>query len=155
MPKANEIRYDRRSGPRDRMLRVGDREREAVSDILRQEHVDGRLNSDEFQERLERCLTAKTYADLDQLVADFPGREVEQGRTGRAWGRRPWPFPFVPLALIAAIVVFNGGHLIWLAVPLFFLLVVGPLRGRSAARGYGRAGWGCGQRYATRTRTRA
>ncbi len=78
MPKANEIRYDRRSGPRDRMLRVGDREREAVGDILRREHVDGRLNSDEFQQRLERCLTAKTYADLDQLVADFPSEEVEQ-----------------------------------------------------------------------------
>jgi hypothetical protein len=152
MPKAKEIRYDRRSGPRDRMLRVGDREREAVGDILRREHVDGRLNSDEFQQRLERCLTAKTYADLDQLVADFPSEEV--GRSGQPWGRRPWPFPLVPLALIAAIVVFAGGHLIWLTVPLFFLFVVGPLQGRSSARGYGHAGSGCGPRYTTRTRTR-
>ena len=155
MPKANEIRYDRRSGPRDRMLRVGDREREAVCDILRQEHVDGRLNSDEFQQRLERCLTAKTYADLDQLIADFPSGEVEQGRTGRPWGRGPWPFPLVPLALIAAIVVFNGGHLIWLAVPLLFLFVVRPLQGRTSARGYGHPGSGCGRRYTTRTRTQA
>ena len=155
MPEANDIRYDRRSGPRDRTLRVGDREREAVGDILRQQHLDGRLDSDEFQQRLERCLTAKTYADLDQLVVDFPSPEVEQGRTGRPWGRRPWPLPLVPLALIAAIVFLIGVHLIWLAVPLFFLFVVRPLLWRSWARGYGHAGWGCGQRYTTRTRTRA
>jgi hypothetical protein len=42
-----------------------------------QAHVAGRLDSREFQERLERCLEAKTYAELDELVADFPGEEAE------------------------------------------------------------------------------
>ena len=89
MPATNDNRYDRRRGPRDRRLRVSDSEREAVGEILRQQHVDGRLDPDEFQERLGRCLAAKTYAELDELVADFPSPEAEQGRAARAWGWRP------------------------------------------------------------------
>jgi hypothetical protein len=58
--------------------------------------VQGRLTSDEFQERLDRCLTAKTYAELDALVQDFPADEgpSRQGR-GLGWGWRPWPFVLV------------------------------------------------------------
>jgi hypothetical protein len=151
MAAHNDHRYDPRSGPRDRSLRVGDREREAVGDILRQQHVEGRLDSDEFQQRLERCLTAKTYAELDQLIADFPRQQEQEGH-GRARGRRPGPFALLPLAVLAAIVL-TGGHLIWLALPVFFLLVVRPLFWRSRARRYG--GWSCGPRYPTRTETRA
>jgi hypothetical protein len=152
MAAANDTRYDVRSGPRDRTLRVGDREREAVGDILRQQHIDGRLDADEFQQRVERSLTAKTYAELDQLVADFPGQQTEQVRAGRPWGWRPWPFALLPPAVLAAFVL-TGGHLIWLALPVFFLFVVRPLLWRSRARHYG--GWSCGPRYPTRTETRA
>ena len=151
MPATNDNRYDRRGGPRDRRLRVGDSEREAVGEILRQQHLDGRLDSDEFQERLERCLAAKTYAELDELVADFPGAEAEQGRGGRAWQRPPWPLALLPLALIAAIAL-SGGHLVWLAFPLFFFFVVRPLLWRSSG-GYRRGFGACGPRYTTRTRT--
>ena len=65
-----ESNYSRRSGPRDRQLRVGNAEREAVADILRREHLAGRLDSDEFDERVARCLAAKTYAELDELIGD-------------------------------------------------------------------------------------
>jgi Domain of unknown function (DUF1707) len=154
MPGTNDTRYSRRSGPRDRQLRVGDSERETVGEILRQQHLDGRLDADEFQERLERCLTAKTYAELDALVADFPSPDAERDRGGRAWGWRPRPFAFLPLALIAAIVV-SGGHLLWLAFPLFFFFVLRPLLWRSWAHGDGRGISGCGPRHSTRTETRA
>jgi hypothetical protein len=137
MPGTNDTRYSRHRGPRDRQLRVGDSERETVGEILRQQHLDGRLDADEFQERLERCLTAKTYAELDELVADLPSTEAERERVGRASGWRPWPFAFLPLALIAAIVV-SGGHLIWLAFPLFFFFVLRPLFWRSWGGGYRR-----------------
>jgi hypothetical protein len=146
MPATNDTRYSLRRGPRDRQLRVGDSERETVAEILRQQHLDGRLDADEFQERLERCLTAKTYAELDALVADLPGPEAEQGRAGPAWGWRPWPFALLPLALIAAIAL-SGGHLLWLAFPLFFFFVLRPLLLR---RSWSRGGWACGPRYTTR-----
>jgi hypothetical protein len=121
-------RYDPSGSPRDRSLRVGDRERDAVGEILRERHLEGRLDTDEFQARLERCLTAKTYAELDELIADFP-REEEERRVGQPRRRTPWPFvPFLPLALVAAIVI--GAHGVWPVFPvfLFFLFVVRPLR---------------------------
>ena len=133
MQGTNETSYSRRSGPRDRQLRVGDSEREAVGGILRQQHLDGRLDADEFQERLERSLTAKTYAELDELVADFPGPEAERDRVGREWAWRPWPFAFVPLAVIAAIAL-SGGHFFLLALPLFFFFVLRPLLWRCWGR---------------------
>jgi len=140
MTAANEHRYDPDGSPRDRSLRVGDKERDAVAEILRQAHVEGRLDNDEFQARLERCLTAKTYAELDTLIADFPRRQTDGRRTSprRAW--RPWPFafPLLLLALVAAIAF--GFHFAWIAFPLFFFFVVRPLMWR-AWGGYGHASW--------------
>ena len=129
MSATNDYRYDPGDGPRDRSLRVGDKERDSVGEILRQGHLEGRLDTDEFQTRLERCMTAKSYAELDELIADFPRQrqEAERRRAGNAWTWRLWPAAFLvlPVALIAAIVV--GGHFAWLAVPLIFFFVVRPL----------------------------
>ena len=128
--------YDRH-GPPDRHLRVGDSEREAVAGILRAQYVAGRLDSDEFEQRLERCLAAKTYADLDTLLADFPGLEPPVSRRSRFAMWRLWPVPLLPLAVIAAIFL-SGGHALFLVIPLVFFCVVRPLLwGR-------RGGWACG-----------
>src|SRR4051812_49652016 len=98
-------RTDRNRGPRDRNLRAGDSDREAFATILREQHLDGRLDSDEFQERLDACMAAKTYADLDRLVADLPSGEPVRARPAgrRARRPRPWPFPLLLLALIAGV----------------------------------------------------
>ena len=151
MSASNDYLYDLGNGPRDRSLRVGDRERDAVTEILRKRHLEGRLDSDEFQARLERCLAAKTYAELDKLIADFPREAAGRRRAGQPWRWRIWPLPFVfvPLAVIAAIVV--GGHLAWLAIPLFFIFVVRPLVWRDWGGGYARGPWDCGPRRTTRT----
>ena len=117
--------YDRH-GPRDRHLRVGDAEREAVSGILRAQYVAGRLDNAEFEQRLERCLAAKTYADLDALLTDFPGLEAPARRRRRPVIWRFWPVPLLPFALIAAIIL-SGGHALFLVIPLVFLCVVRPL----------------------------
>jgi hypothetical protein len=142
----NDNRYNPGEGPRDRSLRVGDKERDAVSEILKQHHLEGRLDTDEFQGRLDRCLTAKTYAELDELIADFPPDEAAHGSERESSRRRAWPLSllFLPLALIAAIIV--GGHLAWLAVPLFFLFVVRPLVWHAWGGGYARRPWACGPR---------
>jgi hypothetical protein len=146
MPTEQKSGYDPRRGPRDRALRVGDRERDAVAEILRQHHVEGRLDADEFQERLERCLAAKSYRDLDRLTDDLPSHETAQGRPGRGrtlpfWRVVPLPLAvLIPLAVVAAIVL-SGGHLVWLAFPLLFF-ALRPLVWRS---------WACGPRTWTRT----
>jgi hypothetical protein len=142
MAAANDDRYDRAAGPRDRSLRVGDKERDSVGEILRERHLEGRLDPDEFQARLERCLSAKTYADLDELIADFPRHEDERYQPYRSAPWRPWPVPFLLLPLIVIAAVVAGPHLAWLAVPLFFLLVVRPLAWRRWGGGPARA-WAC------------
>jgi hypothetical protein len=52
-------------------LRVGHAERDAVAAILQEAAADGRLGMDELDERLEAALQAKTYAELEPLVADL------------------------------------------------------------------------------------
>jgi hypothetical protein len=54
-------------------LRVGDAERERVAERLRTALDEGRLNLHEYDERLRDAYAAKTYADLDKLLADLPG----------------------------------------------------------------------------------
>jgi hypothetical protein len=132
---------DRNRGPRDRSLRAGDGDRDAFVAILREQHLAGRLDSDEFQERLDACMAAKTYADLDRLVTDLPGDRDERPRGGRPWRTHPWPLALVPLALIAAIVVGTGHHA-WFLIPLVAFLVIRPLVWRS----WGWGVWGCGPR---------
>jgi hypothetical protein len=117
----------------NRDLRAGDRDRDAVADMLREQHLAGRLETEEFQERLDRCYAAKTYAELDELIADLP--HPEPARPVRH--ARRWPgLALVPL-LIAAVVL-SRGHLLWLAIPFFFF-VGRPLLWRGPAR---RRGWG-------------
>ena len=121
-----ERHYDRRF-PRDRRLRVADRDREAVAGILRREHVAGRIDNEEFEERVSRCLAAKTYGDLDVLIRDFPVDELTAPQRGRRLATVSF-FPFFPVApIVVAAIIFTHGRLLWLAFPLFFFLVVRPL----------------------------
>jgi len=118
-----------RTGQRDRSFRAADRDREVTADLLRREHLAGRLTSDEWQQRLDRCLTAKTYAELDELVHDLPPDDYDTpGRhTGRLGVRRR-PLPLLQLLAAAVIVaVAIVTHAIWLAIPLGFFFVVRPL----------------------------
>ena len=131
-------------GPRDRSVRVGDKDRDAIGEILRKRHVEGRLDYDELQARLERAMAAKTYAELDELIADLPDaaarRRAQQVPT---LGRPLLPFRFLPvaflvlaLALITAIAA--GAGFAWLLIPLVVFFVVRPLIWR---------GWGGGHRH--------
>ncbi len=54
-------------------IRIGHRERDAVTALLQEAAADGRLGMDELDERLSAALQAKTYADLDSVVSDLSG----------------------------------------------------------------------------------
>ena len=147
MPASDDQAYDPAVGPRNRLLRVGDQERDAVAEILRRRHVEGRLDAEEFNVRIDRCLAAKTYADLDELIADLPrapgSRSVGYPR------RRPWPGGFAILPLVIIVAAVAGGHA-WVAIPLV-LFAVRPLLWRRWGAGSGRADWGSSTRRMTRT----
>lgn len=53
-------------------MRAADDDRQAVADQLRVAVDEGRLDLHEYDERLHRAYTAKTYGELDVLLADLP-----------------------------------------------------------------------------------
>src|SRR3954469_13931531 len=71
------------SSPDSPGLRASDAERERVAEALRRHHLDGRLDTEELQERLERAYAARTTGELAPLLADLPAE--------RETARRPRP----------------------------------------------------------------
>src|ERR1700683_2799157 len=53
-------------------MRASDSDRDRVVELLNVAYSEGRLFRDEYDERLEHALSARTYADLDQIVTDLP-----------------------------------------------------------------------------------
>jgi hypothetical protein len=53
-------------------LRASHADRDQVAEVLRVAAGDGRLSADELDDRLERALTARTYAELAALTTDLP-----------------------------------------------------------------------------------
>ena len=105
--------------PDEHDLRASDAERSATVDVLRRHHAEGRLDTTELEERIERCYAAKTRGELDALTADLPWSRRRRGE-----GRRPrglvFPFPLVPIAIVVAIAVTTHAHVLWLIFPLAF-----------------------------------
>jgi hypothetical protein len=61
-------------------VRASDADREQVADRLREASVEGRLLAEELEDRLARAFRARTYGDLDPLVADLPRQLVPRRR---------------------------------------------------------------------------
>jgi len=53
-------------------MRASDTDRDRVVELLNVAYSEGRLSKDEYDGRLDSALSAHTYADLDQIVADLP-----------------------------------------------------------------------------------
>jgi hypothetical protein len=54
------------------LIRASDQDRDRVANVLREHHAVGRLDADEFSERLDKAFAAKTMGDLEALTADLP-----------------------------------------------------------------------------------
>jgi hypothetical protein len=57
-------------------LRVGDAERDAAAERLRESFAQGRLTMDEFNDRVSAALAATTQRELTQLTRDLPHTTV-------------------------------------------------------------------------------
>ena len=53
-------------------MRASNAERDAVAGRLQDAFAEGRLDDDEFDERMRAALTAKTHAELDRVLTDLP-----------------------------------------------------------------------------------
>jgi len=69
--------------------RIGDAERDRAVDALQVHMAQGRLDRDEFDERLGRALNARTAADLQPLFDDLPEPRPSTGLVA-AYDPPPW-----------------------------------------------------------------
>jgi hypothetical protein len=100
-------------------MRAADVDRDRVAGILGTAFTEGRLTRDEYDDRLQTALTARTYADLDQVIADLPAAPPTElapvpeetqtnGLAIASFACGLGQFVFGPLATIPAIVF---GHM--------------------------------------------
>jgi len=133
-------------------MRACDADRDCVVELLNVAYSEGRLSKDEYDDRLENAFSARTYADLGQIVADLPAAHAAtvtpvpktNGLAIASLACGLAQFMFGPLATIPAIVfghvarhqikrtgeqgaglALAGLVLGWAAVILAVLLVVG------------------------------
>ena len=80
-------------------LRASDADRERIADRLRHATAEGRLVAEELEERLERTFAARTYGELDAVVADLPGSPARRHD-------RVQPVPWLrPIPMIAGLII--------------------------------------------------
>lgn len=53
-------------------IRASDADRDRVAALLQEHHAEGRLSAEEFGERVDAALQARTMGELDELLADLP-----------------------------------------------------------------------------------
>ena len=72
-------------------IRVSDRDRDAVAHRLQEAFAEGRLDDDEFDQRMRAALTARVGADLEVLTQDLPDSSGLRSRPAPqlAAGRKP------------------------------------------------------------------
>jgi len=121
----------------DDRIRASDADRERVTARLRDHYAEGRLTSEELDERTSAALNAKTFGDLRRVMADLPGPPLmPQGAaslqpSGTPWlARRRGPgfFPVLLLLLLFAVLAPGpGGWVLFAFFKLFlaFWLVTG------------------------------
>jgi Domain of unknown function (DUF1707) len=120
----------RRCGAANPNLRVSDAERADVADRLSKHYGDGRLDQAEFNERMERAMSAKTHGDFAGLFADLPDLpdRAEPGTSPPANvtsppSRSPM-FRLITLILIVVAAALLGQALIHSFFPWLLLIAV-------------------------------
>jgi hypothetical protein len=143
-------------------IRISDADRERVAAKLREHYAEGRLTSDELEERISATLSAKTVGELRRVMTDLPD---DAGAPMPPQDRRSAPRPahygpvfrrgprILPILLIGLIVVvaFHGAGWLFFGLLNIVLLawlaacvvgIVAMARFRSHARRYWRSGGG-------------
>jgi hypothetical protein len=121
-------------------LRIGDAEREAAVAALGEHYAQGRITKEEYDERSEAAMSARTRADLRPLFADLAAPEPPRAaRPAYRPTRPPWlPGIVVPVLLVlVGLTVLTHLPLILFGLAVWFFLI----RPRWHRMGWQRTGW--------------
>ena len=104
-------------------MRIGDADRERAMADLPMHYADGRLDHEEYDERLDAIWTARTHADLRVLFDDLPRPQATYPAPVAARSRsRRRRLPVLPvLALLIGLSILTGAPFWLLIFPLMFL----------------------------------
>ncbi len=133
----------------DDRIRISDADREQVTARLREHFAEGRLTSEELDDRITAALSAKTYGDVRRIMADLPEAAPVPpldrpeppwaGRPGALVWRGPRVLPLMFVILIAALVIPGAGWVFFAFLKLMLVLwLAACLVGIFAAAGFRR-----------------
>lgn len=110
--------------PLDPHVRIADSDRERAMADLATHYADGRLDHEEYDERLDAVWTARTRGDLALLFADLPRPVVTYppaAKPAPQRGTRRTRVPLLPVfALLIALSIIVGAPMWLLIFPLMF-----------------------------------
>jgi hypothetical protein len=138
-------------------LRASDADREHVVSRLHKAATEGRIASEELEQRVADALKARTYGDLEQTVSDLPGPRPRSRRPPARRTPTSWALSTVranPMLILLAIPVVAvtlammiAAALIWMVLMVVVMVLGGGRRGPVGPRGpwmYTRRGRGFG-----------
>ncbi|HEY0646045.1 MAG TPA: DUF1707 domain-containing protein [Nocardioides sp.] len=107
----------------DPRMRVSDSDRERAMADLAGHYADGRLDHEEYDERLDAIWTARTRADLAVLFSDLPRPAVTYPpvRSPQPADRRGFRMPLLPVLALLIVLSILFEAPVWLLIfPLMF-----------------------------------
>jgi Flp pilus assembly protein TadB len=132
-------------------LRASDEDRDRIVERLHRAATEGRISSDELEQRTAAALKARTYAELEATVADLPGparqRSTPVRRSSAGWALatvRQYPVLLVLAIPVLAVVtaMLLAATIVWTVLVLIVLMVGGRHRMGRPPWHYSRSGFG-------------
>lgn len=119
-------------------LRASDADREQIVSRLHKAATEGRIASEELEQRVSAALKARTYSELDATVADLPSqlgqrpsdrRGAARRRSARGWAlsavrANPWLLLFAIPVLAVTAAMLLAVTIVW-AVLMVVVMVLG------------------------------
>ncbi|MFD0687056.1 DUF1707 SHOCT-like domain-containing protein [Actinomadura fibrosa] len=91
--------------PSPAQMRASDADRDSVADRLREALAEGRITPEEHAERIDAVYSAKTYADLEPVLADLPSEQAPRPRVDL---RKEEVLPPPPPQSSTLVAIFSG-----------------------------------------------
>jgi len=134
-------------------LRASDADREQFAERLRHATAEGRLLAEELEDRLGAVFRARTYGELDAVVADLPRAGVAERPRSRALARaRSLPpaalilaIPIAAAVVVATLIVVATLFAFWWLVLLIGWIAFGHRRAYYGPVRYRRSMHACGR----------